>query len=484
MKRPVPWPLIGLAGVFVASRVGYYLAGVRFDASTLPWYMHFVDPALLRTDLARSLWYLHSQPPLFNLFLGIVVNLFPGREAAAFSACYLLLGFAFALTLFLLLRGFGISAVWSAVAAAVYVSSPGVVLYENWLFYTYPVTVLLLAAALFWQRFAQRERFVDALLLFACGAALALTWSLFHLIWLVALAVVLILSRRDAWRGVLAAAVVPVLVVALWYGKNLVQVGEFTGSTWFGMNFSRMTSLMLTGGERWLLHRNGTISDVSLVPPFKDRGRSSPKPAPTGIPVLDQVTKPSGYTNYNNSIHVGVSRQARRDAFGIIAAHPVVYVRGLARSFSLYFLPASVNPPLYGNLGHIRALDLFYSVVLNGCLGRYHPDHIPDLTDPVRYLRQNLLEEGWLLVLAYAAAIIFGLLCSLHPSLLRTQRLPLLFLLVNVVWMTVAGNAFDCGDNNRFRFAVDPLTFVLLLVLAQKLLTRDPKSSRPTVGRS
>jgi hypothetical protein len=179
-----------------------------------------------------------------------------------------------------------------------------------------------------------------------------------------------------------------------------------------------------------------------------------------------------------------VSRQARRDAFGIIAAHPVVYVRGLARSFSLYFLPASANPPLYGNLGRIHELDLFYSVVLNGCLGRYHPDHIPDLANPLRYLWQNLLEEGWLLVLAYAAAIIFGLLFSLHPSLLRDDRLPLLFLWANVVWMTVAGNAFDCGDNNRFRFAVDPLVFVLVLVVARRLLTRDPRSSRLPVGRS
>ena len=39
------------------------------------------------------------------------------------------------------------------------------------------------------------------------------------------------------------------LVVAMWYGKNLVQVGEFTGSTWFGMNFSKMTNSMLTVPE-------------------------------------------------------------------------------------------------------------------------------------------------------------------------------------------------------------------------------------------
>jgi hypothetical protein len=49
--------------------------------------------------------------------------------------------------------------------------------------------------------------------------------------------------------------------------------------------------------------------------------------------------------------------------------------------------------------------------------------------------------------------------------------------------MTVIGNAFDCGDNNRFRFAVDPLAFALLLIIAHRLLCRL-RLRRPSSGRS
>ncbi len=65
-SRPGPSsgrPLVILVGLFVASRLIAWTAGVRFDDSTLTWYWQFLDVELLRQDLARSLWYLHAQPP-------------------------------------------------------------------------------------------------------------------------------------------------------------------------------------------------------------------------------------------------------------------------------------------------------------------------------------------------------------------------------------------------------------------------------------
>ena len=84
--------LLVVFGLVILSRVGYQIAGVRFDASSLPWFWQYVDPVLLRFNLAESLWYLHSQPPAFNAFLGVVVGLFTGREALVFSIFYLFVG--------------------------------------------------------------------------------------------------------------------------------------------------------------------------------------------------------------------------------------------------------------------------------------------------------------------------------------------------------------------------------------------------------
>jgi hypothetical protein len=82
------WPATGrrdyilLAGLFAISRALYGLLGLRFDSSTLPGYMQFIDPALLRDRLLESLWYYHAHPPLLNLFTGIAT---PTSTSRSFS---------------------------------------------------------------------------------------------------------------------------------------------------------------------------------------------------------------------------------------------------------------------------------------------------------------------------------------------------------------------------------------------------------------
>jgi len=487
-RPPVQWPLLVVFLAFVLSRVGYYAAGVRFDMSTLPQFFQFVAPALLKANLGQSLWYLHSQPPMFNLFLGIVLNLFPGHEAAVCAACYVLLGLAFAVTLFLLLRGFGISDGLSAAASALYIASPTVVLYENWLFYAYPVTVLLLLSALLWQRFVNRGRFVDALAFFVCAATVALTWSLFHLVWLFGLAVALLLLRRREWRKVLAAAAIPLLVVTYWYGKNLVQFGQFTGSTWFGMNFARIAGIAVSDQELRMMRNSGAISAVSLVHPFRSPDEyysAVPKPRPTGIAVLDQEKKPSGASNLNNIVYVAVSRQYGRDALRILAAYPDAYLRGLVEAYLDYFLPASSYAFLAVNNAHIAGFARFVNTALNGSLSQHWDARLAS-DQPVRYILQGLLNVGWFLFLAYAVVFILGLVLLRRRSLFRALRLPMMFLWLNIAWVTLVSNTVEVGENNRFRFTADPLVFVFLLVVAVTFLgvkaTLQTESASSTCG--
>ena len=72
--------------------------GLRFDAATLD-YWQVLDPQLLRTDLLRSVLFQHGQPPLFNLFLGVVLKAAGDHAAPAFDAVFLALGLALLATL-------------------------------------------------------------------------------------------------------------------------------------------------------------------------------------------------------------------------------------------------------------------------------------------------------------------------------------------------------------------------------------------------
>ncbi len=85
--------LLAVIAMFLLSRSAAMAAGVRFDASPLGYFLQYLDPHLLRARLGESLWYLHSQPPLFNLLLGELEHhaehqwICPSRRRASSPAC-------------------------------------------------------------------------------------------------------------------------------------------------------------------------------------------------------------------------------------------------------------------------------------------------------------------------------------------------------------------------------------------------------------
>ena len=94
----LPGTLIVLAA-FAISRILYWYAGLRFDAGPVDKYWQFIDPVLMKTRLMESLFYLHMQPPGFNLAVGLTVKLFPNLYPAVLQAIYLIIGIALAFSL-------------------------------------------------------------------------------------------------------------------------------------------------------------------------------------------------------------------------------------------------------------------------------------------------------------------------------------------------------------------------------------------------
>ena len=141
-------PIALLLAVFVLVEVGSHIAGVTFDASTLPGTWQFLDESLLVNDLGRSLWYLHAQPPAFNLFLGIVLKLAARHAALVFHFAYVAMGWALCSGVFRLAEMVGATRPVAIGAALLVTVSPSFVLYEHWLFYTLPEAALLMWMAI------------------------------------------------------------------------------------------------------------------------------------------------------------------------------------------------------------------------------------------------------------------------------------------------------------------------------------------------
>ena len=94
---------------FILSRVFYHLIGIRFDATPLYWFYQFIDPQLLKLELFKSILYLHTQPPVFNLLLGLIMKISNNHEVLAFAIVYQITGLLLVFNLYILMRKLNIS---------------------------------------------------------------------------------------------------------------------------------------------------------------------------------------------------------------------------------------------------------------------------------------------------------------------------------------------------------------------------------------
>ena len=463
--------ILFVAGVFAVSRVLYALAGIRFYSWSETHLMHFISPDLLRTDLLRSVFSLHNQPPFFNLFMGTVLKLVPGSGDSAFHAVYLFLGLTLAVSLYLLMRRLGVSGGVSAALTALFIASPSCILFENALLYTFFVAVFLTLAALFLHRWLENGGARDGAAFFVLLGLVVLTRSFFHAAWYAACVVLAFLYRRSGWKRTVLLAGIPFLVVFALYAKNLALFGTFGSSTWMGMSLSKMTTFKLPEEERLAMVKRGELSELSLLPPFKaiwfyNRYVHIPRYVKTGIPVLDIEFYPDVGNNWNNLAYVSISRQYLKDALVVMRTHPLVYVRSLTESLRIFFFPASDwfhNYPQFDNLG-IAPVEKLFNTLVHGQV--FHPfGLIASYATYENYFR-NPLNIGFLILAAWLVAVFWGGRTAVRALRGREADIPraatVAFMVFTILFVTAVTSSLEIGENNRFRFNVDPYLFAVV----------------------
>lgn len=451
--------LILLLAVFVGSRALYDQMGIPFLGETRR-YWQFIHPALLKTDLWRSVFYLHSQPPLFNLLAGLTLQLFPAHVQDAFHLLYYFIGALLAISIYFLGVHLKFPRWMSLLVAALFSVSPSTIIYEHWFMYGYLIASALALAGVALYRFAESQKTGWGILFFSLLAVVTLTWSLFHFIWMILL-FVLTLSLLPDRRKVMLAALVPLLLVSGWYAKNLVVFGEFTAASWGGMNFSRTTTFRLPEEEREQMIESGALSQFARYPPFRNPNvylRLLPDTPRTGIPVLDIAEFQDDSRNHHHRVYLDAGKYYFRDGLNVLRLRPAVYLRSMMQSLYIFFHSASDFDLTWEIRVRIHALDLWWNRVFYG-------QWLSDESSRDRLSEMSPLRIGWWIV----ASFIIGLLGTSrylwkHPSVMRQPGgLLLLFMLVNVLYVTAVGNAMDIGENNRFRYVID--AFLLLLTI-------------------
>ena len=463
-----------LALVYVGSRVwARGIAGVAFDDNPLLWFWQYVDPALLAGDALRSIFYQHAQPPLWNLYLAGVTKTCGEAAATCFSITFFGFGAALHAALFALVLRLGVSRRLALGAALLFTVSPASILYESWLFYTYPMAALLAAAAVLVHRSVQGARPRDLAALSALLAAAVLTRSLFHLVWLAfALALVAWPLRRE-WRRVALCAALPVVLCVAVFAKNAALFGTFSSSSWLGMSLARLAVEPIPPAERRVLAQSGRLGAVSLVKPFSPLVDYPPALRAGGAidhPVLRAPRKSTTAPNYNHAAYLGISRAYGRDARAMIRARPDVYLGSVAEAWTQFALA----PSLYLFLETNRARIPVYSGLFSGALYGFALEPLPTDRAPTREdVRYRMRPWGAAFVLlalfGVGVAALRGAREAFGAEGDRALGATLLFSAGTTLYVAVLGNAFEIGENNRFRFMVEPLVFAQIAWLLDGL---------------
>ena len=447
-------------GAFIVSRAVIYALGVRFDDSPLYTFLQFADPQLLHHRLLETVWYLHTQPPLYNLFVGTFLKLFPNHFALATHVVYLGLGLVAAVGNYVLSIGIGLGRRRATALSVLLTVAPFALVYENWLYYEYPMLVLLVLIGIATVRYAREWRFRDGLVLFMLLAIAVYTRQVFQLPWVMLLVALLAVASRRP-KAVLQAAAIPLVLVLLLYAKNVVLFGVPSTSSWFGMNMARITLNVTPRADLERLVQEKKLSPLALVPPLSPLSsyRAFVTPwKPTGIPVLDRPLKSNGAVNLNAKPFIEISRRYATESLKLVRADPKEYARGIAMAAGKLSVPATDYSYVYPQRDALRWWDRIFNFVV--------------------YLRlPGLHGIGWFLPLMYLGVCTFGLryvIRVLRKGMAGPREAGLLVLVVTVAYVLAVSAFLDYGENQRVHGIIDDVLLVLVAAGLQGRALRLP----------
>ncbi|MBI1389947.1 MAG: hypothetical protein GC154_16020 [bacterium] len=483
-------PALYILTVFTVSRIMVFLAGVRFDAARLGSLHQFIDPQLLKTRLLESLFYLHGQPPLFNLYLGLVLKCFPHTYGYVFHLVHIILGLTMTFAAYRLMTGLGVNTRIAARASALLAANPACILYENWLFYTYMTCSLLCVSAWVLHCWMQSEKKRYGLLFFSLLAGIGLIRSMFHLVWFIGAVGVVLAASRGRWRRTMALALLPLALLMSVYVKNYVLYGEFTTSTWLGMNLFQITGRQMPRNLRLQYIQSGLMSPLALKSTFRRLRIYKPcisMPSKTGEPLLDNPLKTTDAKNLNDLAFIEISKRYYQDSVAAIVHDPPAYAKGIAKAWYLHFVPSTYYLYLHQNRMKILPYIRVYNTLIYGQMNEHFV--IDDYDGSPGETVKAIGHLGLFLIVAYGVSLAFG--AAQIKRLIRSgdyaRSAVIAYMLWTILFVSLTGNSLEVDENNRFRFLIDPFLYILIAYFisnyAQRWINHHHLGTRKTPSR-
>ena len=473
-------PAAVAAAIWSAVYVAMCATGQRFSTIYLDFGWQLIPREILRADPIASTWYLHIQPPLWNIAIGSILRWSPLADAISLQLLQFLLAALMVAMLASIVYRLGGSTRLGIAGAVIAGIHPDVI--GNAFQPTYEMPSAALLVALIWLLTSERRDRRWFLAVACVTSATALTRSLYHPVWIVAVLALVAWhlcrssSWQSQWRTIVIGCAVPVLTVGGWMVKNEVMFGQPTLSSWFGMNMQRAVIPVLPAADHARLHDAGEVSDIAMVGPFGNYDLYKPFVAPctpahdhpaTATPMrVNAVVVP----NFNYECFLPVYSQAGSDAWAVIKDSPATFIEGRLWSARTWFAinGSSVESPSIV----MRTLDRANKIV-----GVAIPGVISTAGwgTPI-YGTLEAAANFSLTLLALSLVVVIASVRASRRLWRRAARRGDLALVVTgfvVVWTFASGIVFELGEQARFRTMVDPLVIAvgLWLVVPRTQLT-------------
>jgi hypothetical protein len=410
------------------------------------------DPVLLHHHLLDTLWNLHMQPPLYNLEVGLLLQLPTSLGAlVARLFCGALFVATGAWTYKSMVR-LGVNSRWAfwVVVVLVY-ANPANLSFGLSILYVGTAAALTTALAYHGIVFVQEGTPKSARRFAWFGVALSLYVTSQQPVMFLIITAVLAASSKTLRRALGRGALVPLLVLIFFIGHTVFQFGTPMTSTWGGMNLARVTTDLAPRSELQELINRREVSSLVLTPAFSSLSDYGVSPSTSGARVRTQVTKAGGTPNYNNDVYRRVADDSLVNGWHYIQQRPGRYVHNVARGLGLWLVPSEqyfLSPT--PTTGVLASYQRIYDVAVNWQASSVSAERSQS---SLRTRGVNVANWSFLALVSTGAALLGGAWLVV-VRWRRNRKGALEILLPWLIWIQgfVIMNLSDVGENQRFRF--------------------------------
>lgn len=432
--------LVPLIIIFAASRAVLY-ALFPFRIDFLPWLNQLLDVELLKYDLWNSLWQLHSTPPLYNLYVGLMLKAFPEWLLPfAFQALHFALGLGMVAMVYAIAHHLTKSSRLALVSGLLFICSPILFRFEIIPFYTYPLAFLITLSVFALVRFLENGRRVWLITFLLVPLVILLTRNFFHIIFYyipiaAGFCYLVYKTKRPLFKTAAIASIIFFVLGLAPSVKNQVEYGIFSSSTWQGMQLFSMTRFVPEEKIQSLVDE-GAATPLSLVPRFQNPDiyyEYYREVERDGNPALNALYKTEGggvFGNFNNWIYARTAKEYGANTLAIMSRYPQYFIERFVNSVYIFFGTANYR---------------FF-----------------DETEKWLVFDGNLIHRAYQATKYFVLPPLFAVLFFFILWRLWRDRKNVvsLFILFNLLYVFFVANVVELGENYTARVPVDPLIII------------------------